>query len=189
MKHKLDTIKTPVFYIINYFLCLFSILNVDFIISGFMVYIAVTIILIVTTSYMVKQWYHSVLCMLPSLISSVYSLVYVYVAYNSDRYANVYLYLSSIELMITFMFIHFFTLSLFYIITIVTVFKYKKYRIKKSKLRIPIYILLILSYVAVTVFTIYAYNTDYLVSQTILSFLPLIAGPTLAFFILPGKIQ
>lgn len=187
MKHKLDTIKIPVFYIINYFLCLFSILNVDFIISGFMVYIAVTIILIVTTSYMVKQWYHSVLCMLPSLISSVYSLVYVYVAYNSDRYA--YVYLSSIEIMIIFMVIHFFTLSLFYIISIVTVFKYKKHRIKKSKLRIPIYILLILSYVAVTAFSIYAYNTDYLVSQTILSFLPLIAGPTLAFFILPGKIQ
>ena len=187
MKHKLDTIKTPVFYIINYFLCLFCILTVDFIVSKFMIYMAVTVILIVTTSYMLKQWYHSVLCMLPSLISSVYSLVYVYVAYNSDRYA--YRYLSSLEMMIIFMFIHFFTLSLFYIISIVTVFKYKKHRIKKSKLRIPIYILLILSYVAVTVFTIYAYNTDYLVSQTILSFLPLIAGPTLAFFILPGKIQ
>ena len=187
MNNKNHLIKTKMLYTINYYWCLLSVLSIDFILSKFLIYIVISIILIVITSYVFKKWYHNLLCMLPSLISSVYSLVYVYTVYNSDRYSCVYL--SSLEMMIIFMFIHFFTLSLFYIISIVTVFKYKKHRIKKSKLRIPIYILLILSYVAVTVFTIYAYNTDYLVSQTILSFLPLIAGPTLAFFILPGKIQ
>lgn len=169
--------KVFIFYILNYALCLFSILNVSFFIPNFMIYTILSAVLIFMTSYFLKSWKHNLLCLLSEITTIFFYLIYSYIVYASVTYSS--LLMSSIELLIMFVIIHFIGCIYVYTTLIISVIKYKKQTNKK--INAPFFDIITFVNILVIVVSAILYGVDFLFSQTTLSFLPIAVGAVFTF--------
>ena len=134
---KID-LKTSVLYVINYAVVLsiviFTILNTQGIgYYFFLDCLAVSLVLFVVDTILIKSWYHFLLCTLPfSFVAITAAVVLLILGSNINEAV---LKISSMEVGISFFILHFYASTVFSWSTAVSILKYKFYAEKQSSKR------------------------------------------------------
>lgn len=170
---------TSVLYIINYAVAtalLFT--NLIFIFNFgnilLLTNVLLFIVLFTINSILNKKWYHFLGCTVPYTIINITELAILYLSYN--KIGNIDLPVDTITQMLTFIIIHFFTISFLIWTFTACIFKYKFYTPDKSPVCYVSYALIIIGFGLLILWKKYMISVDTLFRQVDFTFIIFTAG-------------